>query len=226
MKEEIRYIKTNILKPYNVAISLRSDTVNEGDMSDSSPENSANRAAMFNALEITGRKIIHNKQIHSDIIIDADNNDTGEADGIITSSDCTAPYILTADCFNVFFKTDADRKFGVVHAGWKGILGGIIESLNDILEGESEVLIAQGICMEHFEVDFDVMKDFRERFGDRYIEMRKDKFHIDLRNIISDILSDKAQIHNLRLCNVCMNDILFSYRNSDIKRRNMSIIWR
>ncbi len=226
MDSKINYIRTNILAPFNVAVSLKSPAYNQGDMSDNDPHNKANREILFNDLELSGRKIIHNKQVHSRIIINAERDEAGDADGVITSNDSKAPYILTADCFNIFFKTDNDRQFGVVHAGWKGIIEGIVEELEGLLKGDSSVLIAQGICNEHFTVDHDVMKMFSERFSEEYISVEEGKFHIDLRSIIESILKRKAEINHLRICNICSKDMLFSYRSGDEKQRNMSIIWR
>lgn len=226
MDEKINYIRTNILSPFNAAVSLKSNAYNQGDMSDNDVQNKTNREMLFNDLEISGRKVIHNRQVHSSIIINSDMDETGDADGVITSNHCQAPYILTADCFNIFFKTDNDRQFGIVHAGWKGIIEGIVEELALLLKGDSSVLIAHGICSEHFMVDYEVMKLFSERFTEEQISLQEGKFHIDLRKIIENILIEKAEIYHLHLCNICSSDLLFSYRNGDEKQRNMSIIWR
>ncbi len=227
-KNNIVYLLSNQLHPYKIAISLKSEKLsNLGDMSNNFIENKINRDLLFNTLGIKKRKIVHLKQIHSANIENAKNIINLEGDGLYSNDNNIAMYILTADCFNIFFTTNNNKTFGIIHAGWKGIINGIIENLRDLLKNESSVIIAQGICEKHFEVRNDVKQVFSDKYGEEFIKRTpNDKFTIDLRKIIHNILKDKADIHNIHLCNMCQNDKLFSYRKGDLKYRNMSIIWR
>ncbi len=70
------------------------------------------------------------KQVHSDIVIIAENEPVSEmeADGLVTTVPGLAISALSADCGPVLL---ADTKAGVIgacHAGWRGALGGIVES--------------------------------------------------------------------------------------------------
>ena len=69
-------------------------------------------------------------QVHGDtvLILDGEHPGDAEADGMVTRVPGLALGILTADCGPVLI---ADVKAGVVgacHAGWRGALGGIVES--------------------------------------------------------------------------------------------------
>ncbi|MCK4523510.1 laccase domain-containing protein, partial [candidate division WOR-3 bacterium] len=98
--DSIKYIKSDLLGQYSIAISLKSKTVNSGDMSDNDGKNIENRQMFFRELNIEDRNHIHNKQIHSSIILPADNR--SDCDGVYSSNYSHALYILTADCYNIF----------------------------------------------------------------------------------------------------------------------------
>lgn len=221
----VRYIVNDSLKPFKVAISLKSDIFNQGDMSYNFTENEENRLMLFKELNIEELRMIRNKQIHSDIIVYPDYNSIQEADGLMSEKFNDVLMLLTADCYNIFFTTDNGRIFGAVHAGWKGVAGGIIESMKRNFRGETKVLIAQGICENHFTVKDDVASQFAEKFGESRIQ-RKNDIKIDIRGIINDELDGYAEITNMNMCNVCNTKDLFSYRENDEKHRNLSLIWR
>ncbi len=223
--DRIKYIKSDLLKPYNIAISLKSEIVNNGDMSDNDVENAKNRQMFFKELNIEDKNYIHNKQIHSNLILSANNK--SDCDGVYSNDYSNALYILTADCYNVFFTTDNGGTFGIVHAGWKGVLNGIIDEMPKIFKGESKVIIAQGICEKHFVVDDDVKSLFINKYSDKYCSLTdNNKTQINIRQIINDSLSPFCEISNMELCNICKHELLFSYRKGDLKKRNMTIIWR
>ena len=225
VKDDIEYIIDEFLFPFKVAISLKSESVNRGDMSYNFSENIKNRENLFKSLKICDKKLIRNKQIHSNYIVKADHNRVQEADGLISDKYEYVLMLLTADCYNLFFTTDGGRLFGSVHAGWKGISNGIIGKMKDNFKGETKVLIAQGICKEHFTVQNEIAKNFDKNFGPKWVE-RKENISVDLRGIINDELRNSGEIFNLHLCNVCNKDKLFSFRENDKKHRNLSLIWR
>ncbi|MGH1493605.1 MAG: polyphenol oxidase family protein [Acidimicrobiales bacterium] len=68
------------------------------------------------------------RQVHGTTVLEV--NEPGqhagaEADGLLTTSLGTAIAVTTADCAPVVLL--AERGVAVVHAGWRGLLGGIIE---------------------------------------------------------------------------------------------------
>jgi len=209
--------------PFSIGVSSRK----AGDMSLKNPENASRRAMVFKQLEIEKNIPVRNRQVHSNRIIDAYEGMDEEADGIITDNMRFSPYILTADCYNIFFYTGGGKRFGIVHAGWRGVANGIVEELAGKLEGDSEVIVAQGICQKHFEVKREVMQIFSKKYGDEHIAIdKRESYRIDLRSIIEKILSERAEVSHIKLCNICENENLFSYRLNSAEERNLSIIWR
>lgn len=217
----------DVFSDYNIAISLRhKNFVNENDMSFNLYENEKNRERFFLNLKIENLIKVRNKQIHSKFIHRSEKNVIKEGDGLFSDDKDYALYLLTADCYNIFFTTDNRKIFGCLHAGWKGIIEGIVEEGLKIFKKETKTLVLQGICDKHFIVEEDVKNLFLKRFGENYIKPVDKKFSVDLRRIIIDILQQGSDVESIELCNVCRKDILFSYREGDINKRNISIIWR
>ncbi|MEJ5307069.1 MAG: polyphenol oxidase family protein [candidate division WOR-3 bacterium] len=226
-REKDFWIFEDVFSDYNIAISLRDKNfINENDMSFNFQENQENRERFFSNLKIENLFKVRNKQIHSKLIHKAEKDITKEGDGLFSDDKNYALYLLTADCYNIFFTTDNGNIFGCIHAGWKGIIEGIVEESLKFFKKDTRTLVLQGICDKHFIVEEDVKKLFEKRFGESYIKPVDKKFSIDLRKIVVDLLKQRSDVENIELCNVCRKDVLFSYREGDIDKRNISIIWR
>ena len=130
----------------------------------------ANRRLAVEAVA-TGARLVTVHQVHSAIALTAEaepwpDDARPHADAIVTDRPGLALGILTADCVPVLF---ADREAGVIgaaHAGWKGALGGVVESTVAAMEGlgasRSRIAAAVGPCIARrsYEVD----QAFFERF--------------------------------------------------------------
>ncbi|XBS68305.1 peptidoglycan editing factor PgeF [Acerihabitans sp. KWT182] len=57
----------------------------------------------------------------------------GEADGLLTSTPGILLHVLTADCLPILFCRRDGKSIGVVHAGWRGLLAGILEAFAEQL---------------------------------------------------------------------------------------------
>ncbi|WP_409433610.1 peptidoglycan editing factor PgeF [Litorimonas sp. RW-G-Af-16] len=89
-----------------------------------------NRARIAAAIGAAPDHLLSLAQVHSDIVITVTDPDIGrvEADGMVTKIPGIALSALGADCGPILF-ADADAGvIGSCHAGWRGALGGIIES--------------------------------------------------------------------------------------------------
>jgi len=76
-------------------------------------------------------------QVHGSTVLHAvASNPPAEADGIWTEARSTALVVKTADCAPVWILTEGERTaFGLVHAGWRGLAAGIIETAVSALLG-------------------------------------------------------------------------------------------
>ena len=124
-----------------------------------------NRDIIANKFQINSENIVVLKQVHSNRVLWVNNNIcNSEGDGLILSRDSPidnklAIGVVTADCLPVLFVDTKLQIISAVHAGWRGLLEGILE--NTILEFMkknslvSNLLVAIGpsIRKESYEVD-------------------------------------------------------------------------
>jgi YfiH family protein len=109
-------------------------------------------------------------QIHSDraVAITARCTDERpEADAMVTATPGLALGILTADCAPVLFADMQARVIGAAHAGWKGALGGVIESglaaMEKLGADRARIAAAIGPCIA--QDSYEVGAEFRDRFA-------------------------------------------------------------
>lgn len=71
------------------------------------------------------------KQVHGTRIVDVlrPGQPCGEADGFYTTQPGILLSVLTADCLPVIFSRRDGTAIAAVHAGWRGLLDGILEQL-------------------------------------------------------------------------------------------------
>ena len=74
---------------------------------------------------------------HSAIVLRAPDQKSPPADAAIISKKQTAAAITTADCLPVVMADGHTRSVALIHAGWRGIAGGIIENCISMFDPES-----------------------------------------------------------------------------------------
>jgi YfiH family protein len=89
-----------------------------------------------------------------------------KADGMATNARGIALGVLAADCAPVLFADPAAGVIGSAHAGWKGALGGVVESVVALMETlgakRARMRAAIGPCIS--QASYEVGPEFRERF--------------------------------------------------------------
>ncbi len=89
-------------------------------------------------------------------------------DALVTAVAGIALGILTADCAPVLFADAGAKVIGAAHAGWKGALGGVIESTLAAMEAlgarRAGIVAAIGPCIA--QANYEVGPEFRARFVD------------------------------------------------------------
>jgi YfiH family protein len=110
-------------------------------------------------------------QVHSAAAVPVSlawGNERPQADGVATKTPGIALGILTADCAPVLFADAEARVIGAAHAGWKGALGGIVESTLTAMEElgatRANIAAAVGPCIA--QANYEVGAEFRDRFTD------------------------------------------------------------
>ncbi len=112
------------------------NSLNCGRGSDDEPENvQKNYEAIGKVLGVPAGRILTLYQVHGDTCLIArvppSDSERPKADAHVTDVPGLALGILTADCAPVLFsgqKEDGSPVIGAAHAGWKGAVGGILDS--------------------------------------------------------------------------------------------------
>ena len=109
-------------------------------------------------------------QTHSNICIDASSIFSSiKADASYSSKPGVVCGILTADCLPVFVTNIQGTIVGVAHAGWRGIVGGVIESLLESIKCKGDDLLVHlgpAISKSSYEVGGEVKSQYLSKnFG-------------------------------------------------------------
>lgn len=97
------------------------------------------------------------RQIHGANVVVADEDHGGfgeEADAIVTADPTLAVAVFTADCAPVVF--ESSLVVGVAHAGWRGLLGGVLQNTVDCMKslGAGQITATIGPCIHAECYDF------------------------------------------------------------------------
>ena len=90
-----------------------------------------------------------------------------ETDSLFSSTSNLALGVLTADCLPIALSKNDGSEFAILHAGWKGLLSGVIEStLTTFTKGCSDVSawIGPSISLKNYEVGNDLYESFRSTY--------------------------------------------------------------
>jgi hypothetical protein len=187
-----------------------------------------NRKKFCQGLNISVDRLVSVEQVHGGDIIIAGEKDTGKitnlpkADGLITNQKNIFLIVTGADCPPVLFYDHVKQVVGIVHAGWRGILAGVVENMIGSLQDKyscevDQVFVFIGPCIGscHFEVQKDVLSQFRPQYA-QFIRVQEEKSYLDLKSIIKHILlKNKLKNDNIEVsldCTFCRDDLYSSYR--------------
>ena len=124
---------------------------------------SANRESLRAALAFPVEPVWL-KQVHGVVVVDAARGGgEPEADGAFAARPGAVCAVLTADCLPVLLCNRAGTKVAALHAGWRGLAGGVIEAGVQTLGGSENDLLAwlgPAIGPEVFEVGPEVRAAF------------------------------------------------------------------
>lgn len=188
---------------------------------------SLNLKKFLTQVEIKTDKVVFPRQVHGNKIHEVYDNSlqiVPNADGLITRQKQVFIAVATADCLPVFFYDLKKSYVGVLHAGYKGILKGIIEKMVDLFlqKGSSKQDINVGIGPGIGVCCYDIPKErefrFRKRFPklNGFIKYENDKVFLNLKEIARQIITNKGiperNLEILPYCTKCYNKIFYSYR--------------
>ena len=160
-----------------------------------------------------------------DSIIDADASFTSKA-GVVCA-------IMTADCLPVFVSNKDGTMVGLAHAGWRGLISGVIENLISSFNcNGSSLVVHLGPAISHrsFEVGEEVRKLYLAKNSnfERSFIIKNNKSFLDLYDAAKVIL-EGFQIKSISggdRCTFRESNDFFSYRRDGINSGRMAhLIW-
>ena len=173
-------------------------------------------------------------QTHSSICVDASSiKKIVEADASFTINPGVVCAVLTADCLPVFVCKKNGSMVGIAHAGWKGLISGVIESLIESFQCNGADLFAHlgpAISKNYFEVGSEIKDLYLSKNSNfaRSFSFYRDKHYLDLYDAAKVILES----FNITLtsggdrCTFKESDKFFSYRRDGVNSGRMAhLIW-
>jgi polyphenol oxidase len=153
-----------------------------------------------------------NRQVHSALVHRAEPGRKGEpGDGLWTEERGVPVLAMAADCLPLALVRDGGPPaVAVVHAGWRGLLAGIVARGVEALGGGVRAAIGPAIGPCCYEVGPEVAEPFAARFGAGVVHGRM----LDLRAAAELALRDAGveEIHRIDRCTCCEADAFFSHR--------------
>jgi YfiH family protein len=170
------------------------------------------------------------EQIHSNICLQASSSDC-VGDAIVTTEKGVVCAVMTADCLPIFVCDTLGTQVGVAHAGWKGLVNGVIESFIDSFESKNLLVhFGPAISQAAFEVGEEVYRQFIDK--DLKLEQafiaKGVKYRLDIYQAARIILNDLGikLISGGDECTYTQQDKYFSYRRDGANSGRMAhLIW-
>ena len=178
-------------------------------------------------------------QIHGNEVVASFNSGClPDADGCFSDrvGDCCV--VLTADCLPVLLCNQKGTKVAAVHAGWRGLCGGIITNALNQFGANDSVLAYLGPAISplHFEVGQEVRESFLSKAIDReqehllekaFTQSENDRYLADLYALARVELKQNGvnQIYGGDFCSYGQSEQFYSYRRDKDCGRNASLIW-
>jgi len=117
-------------------------------------------------------ELCHVHQVHGSAVVTVrageSFDNSRKADAIVGSDPSRVLSVRVADCVPVLLASDDGRTVAAVHAGWRGVIAGVVPAALGQMGGEADSVVAAiGPCIgaEAFEVGSEVLDEFAGAFG-------------------------------------------------------------
>jgi len=178
------------------------------------------------------------KQMHGTypVWIDKTTTLTQEGDAALSRKQGVVCAVMVADCLPVFLCDAAGTTVGIVHAGWRGLAGGIIEQSIAAMPVEHNKLMAwlgPAIGPDHFEVGADVYEAFVKQdaqAAQAFVSKNsnhENKWLADIFLLARQRLEGIGitEIYGGEICTFSDSARFFSYRRDGDTGRMAALIW-
>lgn len=174
------------------------------------------------------------KQVHGIGVVDAAKAANGaEADASVATQRGIVCAVMTADCLPVLLCDEAGSVIAAAHAGWRGLVAGVLEQTVRALPVPPKTLMAwlgPAIGPDAFEVGPEVRDAFVQKDGASASAFRSlpgGKFAADLFALARQRLSaiGVKRVYGGGVCTVSDASRFFSHRRDRVSGRMAALVW-
>ncbi|MGH1538554.1 MAG: peptidoglycan editing factor PgeF [Gammaproteobacteria bacterium] len=176
------------------------------------------------------------KQMHGSSVLSLDNNIpvNKEADAAYTNEVGLVCTVLTADCLPVVFCDQAGEHIAVAHAGWRGLVDGVLENTLQVMPIDNIKImcwLGPAIGPNKFEVGEEVVEQFvaaDEKHQYAFVEQGNGKYLANIYQLAKNILAkhNVEAIYGGEHCTYSESDTFYSYRRDGETGRIATLIWK
>ena len=156
-----------------------------------------------------------------------------ETDALVSASDNLILGILSADCMPIAISKKDGSVFAIIHAGWRGLISGVIQTcLSAFIKDEIKLTawIGPSISGGFYEVGpelYDAFMKSDEHSQSNFKRVNPKKWLFDLNGEAKRILKNhNVEVHVSNQCTYTNHDLFYSYRRDQTENRLLTMIWR
>lgn len=175
-------------------------------------------------------------QVHGTKVATARGGSGAAADAMIAAAPGEVCAVLTADCLPLLFCDESGTRVGAVHAGWRGLLAGVIEATVAALtrDGLAPQRLFAWIGPAIRGAAYEVGAEVREAFVARdppsaaaFSPNSRDRWQLDLAAVARGRLAAAgvARVWDCGLCTYSDPARFFSHRRDGATGRHATLIW-
>jgi YfiH family protein len=171
-------------------------------------------------------------QVHGGTVVNAARIRAPEADGSYATQAGVVCAVLTADCLPVLLCSQDGQRVAAVHAGWRGLAGGVLEAALEALgPGDHLAWLGPAIGPVAFEVGPEVRNaflSFQPAAAAAFQETRPGHWLADLYGLARLRLAARGvdAVYGGEHCTFREAERFYSYRRDGVTGRMASLIWR
>ena len=175
-------------------------------------------------------------QVHGVSVVDVSKDEMASyrGDACFSRETNRVCAVMTADCLPVLFCDRQGQTVAAAHAGWRGLLAGVLESTLETMACPSEdilVWLGPAIGPDNFEVGEEVYQAFVQQSAANaaaFEANRPGHYLADIYQLARLRLHNRgiAHIYGGDHCTFQEQDRFFSYRRDGQTGRMVSLIWR
>lgn len=183
----------------------------------------------IDSTHVVSASLVHGKHIERVVFVDG-GKVFEKTDGLVTQEGETFLSVTVADCVPVYFFDPVARVVGIVHAGWRGVISGIVPEMTRMLKDNYGCVAANilvGIGPSIRSCHFEITSEIRDQFPSFVVEERDGRTFVDLVQMIVHQLRECGvrQIEDSQECTFCSSDRYFSYRRDKPAQVEAMIAW-